>query len=274
MSSLSLLCASRVKQSVRVLELFLGCLERARLDGFVFVDDCDDAEASALLRDFASRHPTQLLPAPPRAGGYARDPITHRWDAPACARAAAMYNQLIDAALADANVGALMLVDADVLMPAELPRHLLGLERDVVSEVYWTRWEPGQPYLPQVWDLHPYGFTHVDHVLRLRGPGQFEVGGLGACTLVHRRVFEAGVRFDPIAGVPWALEDRWFCVRAAVAGFRLWADTTWPPFHVYRDAQLDEAARWVAEGCPPELFRQGWLDGEWERVVRAGLRGR
>ena len=57
----------------------------------------------------------------------------------------------------------------------------------------------------------------------------------GACTLVTRKVFEAGVDYTQIPNIRKALrgEDRHFCVRAACAGFEMWVDTHCPATHLY-----------------------------------------
>mgnify|MGYP001594399003 CR=1 FL=1 len=159
-----------------------------------------------------------------------------------------------------------------MLVPDGLATHLAGLAVPIACEVYWTRWQPAQPHLPQVWDTHPYLFDSADSIVRLREPGTYSVNGLGACTFVERKVLEAGVSFDPIPGIPWEMEDRWFCVRAAAAGFTLWADTAMPPFHVYRQAQLPEARQWALAGCRNDYFRERWLDVSWEQTIRAAMR--
>ena len=64
----------------------------------------------------------------------------------------------------------------------------------------------------------------------------------GALTLVKRRVVEAGVGYARIPNIRSALtgEDRFFCVRAACAGFSLWLDTHAPARHLYTKERYDE----------------------------------
>ena len=73
----------------------------------------------------------------------------------------------------------------------------------------------------------------------LRAPGLYEVGGLGACTMVRRDALEQGVNFRPVRNLSFWGEDRHFCVRAAARDIPLFADTVYPAFHVFRPEQLE-----------------------------------
>ncbi|MCL6593455.1 MAG: glycosyl transferase, partial [Alicyclobacillus sp.] len=74
---------------------------------------------------------------------------------------------------------------------------------------------------------------------QLRIPGIYEVGGLGACTLIRRSALEKGVNFSEIPNLSFWGEDRHFCIRAAALGLRLWVDTHVPAYHIYRLDDLD-----------------------------------
>lgn len=127
--------------------------------------------------------------------------------------------------------------------------------------------------MPNVWDSHPYGFASVDSILRLATPGTYEVGGLGACTLIHRSVLAAGVNYSPVPGISDSLiwgEDRWFCIRAAAYGFRLWADANLIPYHVYRDEQLKAATLWYdgyGYDASAESIRCSHLTSAWRQQI-------
>ncbi len=121
-------------------------------------------------------------------------------------------------------------------------------------------------YMPNVWYFHHYGFHGPESILRFRDPGEYAVGGLGAVTLIHRHAAELA-SYDPILGSPFQGEDRHFCLRASAMGFELWADTYYPPFHVYRPEQLEEAKAWRQAGCPTNYFRDAWLNADWEREI-------
>jgi len=133
--------------------------------------------------------------------------------------------------------------------------------KEIVSRIFWTKWHPDSVELPQVWLRDQYGLTalpdHADEnerardiarfLAQLRQPGLYEVGGLGACTLISRRALEKGVRFRRIPNLSLFGEDRHFCVRAAALGIPLFTDTRNPAFHIYRDADLAGADRYMRE---------------------------
>lgn len=116
-------------------------------------------------------------------------------------------------------------VDTDLVLQPETLAVLIEADKDIVSEIFWTRgwcnaWMHDQCYgMPDEW----------------KTPGLYRVGMTGACTLVKRKVFQAGVDYTPIPNIKKALvgEDRHFSVRAACLGFDMWVDTHCPATHLY-----------------------------------------
>ncbi len=121
--------------------------------------------------------------------------------------------------------------------------------------------------MPNCWDIQTYRHRSADSIIQLREPGVYEVGGLGAATLVKKKALEAGVNFARIPNLDMWGEDKHFCVRAVCLGFRLYVDTRYPLFHMYRPRDVSEGEQWLRDGCPPEYIRSK-LNGEWERRVR------
>lgn len=124
-------------------------------------------------------------------------------------------------------------VDTDVVMDTQTLRWLLKADKDIVSEVFWSK--TGDVLWCNAWMYDTYD---TDGQLDVwKHPGLYRVGMTGACTLVKRRVFESGVRYEQIPNVRKAFygEDRHFCVRAACAGFECWLDTHVPATHLYNE---------------------------------------
>jgi len=225
-----------------------------------YLDDNTEKATSLLLKNERCIRITPELPKP--------EYTEHQWNVSLTKRMATIRNAGI-AMFLQTKADALLLVDADLVLHPRLAVHLAYLNRPVVSEVFWSKWQPSDPWFPNVWDFQSCGYLNVDRIVRLREPGTYDVGGLGACTLIHRSVFEAGCNYDPIPTVlSWMGEDRHFSVRAAVLKIPLWADTQLTPFHVYRPEMLDEARVWRGAGCPPEYFKETWLTPEWEENLR------
>ena len=265
---------SPVRQDFGTLNLALG--SHVALKGVAerwYYDDNDSADSSDLLA---------------RAGGRILDPIefdkpeynvsgeTHAWTNKLVSRIACIRNRAIQEFL-KTDADALFILDSDLIAHPDLVEHLSSLGLPVVSEVFWSKWTPDQSWMPNVWDGHPYSFTSAENIVRLRDPmiedggvriNHVQVGGLGACTLISRQVLESGVRYEPVAGLNIWGEDRWFSIRASAHGFTLHADTSYPPFHVYRKEMLEEARAWLYCGCPREYFRNTILTDEWAAEIR------
>ena len=125
-------------------------------------------------------------------------------------------------------------VDTDLVLQPETLKLLLEADKDIVSEIFWTRaagTEDG--YWCNAWMYDQYGGAKAEWL----DPGLYRVGMTGACTLVKRKVFEGGVNYSPIHCIREALwgEDRWFGIRAAVLGYEAWVDTHAPALHLYTD---------------------------------------
>ena len=128
-------------------------------------------------------------------------------------------------------------VDTDILMEPETLELLLNADKDIVSEIFWTK-APSGRFWCNAW--------MVDQASGMketwRQPGLYPCGMTGALTLVKRKVFEAGVDYTRIPNIYGALkgEDRHFCVRAACAGFELWVDSHAPARHLYTRELFNE----------------------------------
>ena len=275
MSTPSVMLFSPVRVDAPTLSLVLQSHNALRgIATRVYHDDNTDDESKLLLQWEAQRGAlvTTSLPndvCPLNSGDEYRTEETHVWTEERISRVSCIRNAAIDAFLASA-CEFLFIVDADVVMHPQMVEHLVSLNLPVVSEVFWTQWEQkAKMYAPNVWDSQPYAHWNAESALRLRVPGQYNVGGLGACTLIRRDVLEnKNIRYVPVHSLNLEGEDRWFCVRCEAHGIPLVADTHFPPFHVYRPSLLDEAKIWFEQGCSPSYFANVWLNEEWEQQVR------
>ena len=258
---MKILIAAPVRQKPSILAEFLRGIDSLKCDGlqisYMFVDDNDQADASRLLEDFMRDRPGVLLRLNEQRNEYVRDEGTHRWNTGLIERVAKIKDFLLSRALKEAY-DHVFLVDSDLVLHPRTLQHLVGLGRDIVSEVFWTAWQPGQPMLPQTWltdqyTMHRQGpgetLSDADRAARalqfcwaMRDGGCHQVGGLGACTLISRRALATGISFRNISNVSFWGEDRAFCIRAVALGLELWADTRLPPLHLYRESELSRIA--------------------------------
>jgi hypothetical protein len=248
--SVRVLIASVVKQRPATLSAFLRTLRWQRLaphidTRFLFIDDCDNAESSQMLREAGKVW--DATPKPEGAEYSNAGSITHRWTVPTFNWLGAEKDRILRYA-EEERFDAVLLADSDLLLAPDTLNSLLSSERDLVSAVFYTSWAPAALPLPQVWVKHPYEFSgglvgqryEADEFLKLLSERQLmRVGGLGACTLIRSAILPR-ISFLPVEGLPthgmWQGEDRHFCVRATQQQVELWADA-WPDvFHVYREA--------------------------------------
>jgi len=226
---------SAVRQHPGVLELFLQAVSDQGAVVWVYDDNTDPASSRQLQQADVEILPAVDLPA----GGYARSEETHQWTDGAVRRVAAIKNHAI-ALFLQSRHERLLLVDSDVLLPVGGLAHLEETAVPIVAAIYWTRWHPGTAPLPNAFPITSGLLSD------LRNPGHWPVDGLGACTLIGRRVLEQ-VQFTVVPHLATEGEDRWFCWRCHQAGIPLTACTHIEPFHVYRDSDLASAVEWMRE---------------------------
>lgn len=252
------LLGSPIRQKPEILREFLTSCQELQIDNlsldYLFIDNNTEDESGQLLRRFAERHANVKLDRARGEEVYICDERTHNWDEGLIWKVAALKNMIITRAR-EGNYDYLFLVDSDVVLNPQTLVYLAGLDKDIVSEIFWTRWEPDFPELPQVWISDQYNLYESSRgenltleemarriqvfLKKLQEPGVYRVGGLGACTLLSRKAVRSGLNFDPIYNVSFIGEDRHFCIRAAVLGFDLFVDTHFPAYHIYRLSDLE-----------------------------------
>lgn len=251
-----ILVCSPVRKGPEVVREFLWGLKNlrawnCRID-FHFIDDNFNPESSSLLKRFSRPGSRVFLePAEDRICVHEVEEFSHIWTLETVNRVVRFKNHQIRFALKH-GYDYVLFVDADVIVHPDTLFWLLSARKDIISEVYWTKWSPEVNYMPQVWMYDNYSYCRsnakdpketlkrtIDVLEQLRRPGVYSVGGLGALTLISRRVLKAGVDFSGLYNISWPGEDRHFCIKAVAAGFKLYADTHAPAFHIYREEDLN-----------------------------------
>ena len=252
-----ILIGSPVKQKPLILKEFLRSLKELNKTDctidYCFVDDCDMPLSSEILLNFAAEcYRTIVMPScsiTRNGSGY----DLHNWDDKIIDRIAELKNKIIEHARQE-NYDYLFLIDSDIVLHSETLQRLLSINKDIVSNVFWTKISRWDYYEPQVWLMNPRWFydsadprtknkifrtaKSMEFIKMLKEKGTYRVGGLGACTLISQKTLKAGVNFSKLYNVDFWGEDRAFCIRAVAAGFELFVDTYYPAFHIYRECYL------------------------------------
>lgn len=166
---------------------------------------------------------------------YLKTDNDHIWTLDLMAKMSTLRNMTFRKAL-EGGYDYLFSVDTDLVLDPETLVRLIEADKDIVSEVFWTQAPSG------LWWCNAWMFDQCDSDGKWKEwaekRGLFRVGMTGACTLISRKVLEAGVDYTPVPNIKKALrgEDRHFCIRAACAGFEMWLDTNAPATHLYTRA--------------------------------------
>lgn len=253
-----------VRKSLPVLRAYLASLAWQELPPrvqlkFVFVPDFAAGQelAKEYLKEWVATRSGELLRGlPSPVGDFAEGPQhdSHQWSLSAMQRVGANKNLIIQRALA-LKADYLFFADADLILDRSTLASLLACEKPIATAVYWTRWskrgtETRQVHAaPQVWLRHPYsldgrGMDEAEFRKRLTDRDITRVWGFGACTLLDKRVLEAGIDFSPLPDVPqtgmMAGEDRHFSIKCERAHIEAWADC-WPDIHHLYHSEDEDA---------------------------------
>lgn len=268
------LVGSPIRQKHSILLEFLKGLEEAEKTGFFvsyyFVDDNIDEKSTKLLIEFGKTHDViikkgEKLTQLESFCNYFNDEITHTWDNNTIEKVAFFKDTIIEYALEN-RFDYLFFVDSDIVIDHRMLKHLLSRKVEIVSNVFWTQWQPNWQLEPQCFwipalsrrDKSPFSQEQInlkdaqqiqrDFFAKMRIPGLYKVDGLGACTLISLSALEKGVRFKKIPNLGILGEDRHFCIRAGVLDIELFYDTVYPAYHIYREEYLDRIEEFKKEG--------------------------
>lgn len=260
---------SPVHRDAPVLKLFLEGIKNLNSEQCTeiwLLDNNDDRASKELLVEFSRTNSNIKI-----FTNYGLDNLPktkyadHYWSDELIDKIIAIKNFAIHEFLVS-DFDEIFLVDSDIILNPKTLLYLQSLKIPIVSEVFWTKFTTTGNYHPNVWDYHLYKFKSADNLLRLKRPGVYEVGGLGACTLIQREPLEKGLNFSRVANLDIWGEDRHFCTRAVCLGYSLFVDTHFPAFHIYQNQLLQEAITWFQNGCQPEYFNT-WLNETWQEQI-------
>ena len=260
------LVGSPVYQKSEILEAFLKSLKNLSRDtitiDYMFVDDNIDEKSSQLLAEFKRVESKIIILQGKEQGLYLCNEESHYWDDALMLKVANYKNSIIHYAI-EKDYDYLFFVDSDLVLHPNLIEHLKAADKDIVSEIFWSQWHSDRQLEPNVWlfdeyDLVPkrlgeklcekeMSIRQIKFLNQLKIPGLYEVGGLGACTLISRDALLKGVSFMPINNLTIHGEDRFFCIRASVLGIELFVDTHYPAYHIYREQDLAGVQEYVKD---------------------------
>lgn len=168
---------------------------------------------------------------------YSKTINDHVWHNDTVAKVAEYRNMTIDYALGH-GYDYWFSIDTDIAIHPMTLKTLIEADKDICSEIFWSK-DPGGYEWCNAWMKDEYSGTEPE----FKTPGLYQVGMTGACTLIKRKVFEAGVNYDFLPNLSIWGEDRHFSIRAAAHRFELWVDTHYPAWHLFTDEVYREYMR-------------------------------
>ncbi|MFD2703190.1 glycosyltransferase [Paenibacillus shunpengii] len=254
---MKILVGSPVHQKPNILNHFLKSLLNLNKENielhYLFVDDNESIDSMLILEQFSKLEKNVTIYKSESSEHYDCNEETHIWNEQLIWKVANFKNMILRIA-EDFEFDYLFLIDSDLVLHPDTLQQLLRVEKDIISNIFWTKWQPDFPELPQVWlfdQYQQYNFSRGEVITEkelidrnkeflsmLRNPGVYEVGGLGACTLISKNAIKKGVNFSEIKNISFWGEDRHFCIRAQALGMKLYVDTHYPAYHIYRECDL------------------------------------
>ena len=135
-------------------------------------------------------------------------------------------------------------VDSDVLMKPITLKLLIKDDKDIVANIYWTDFNGKGMMLPNCYDYEGCQFNQkIGGIGRFKIMGLYDVGVVGACTLIGERVIDNPyINYYPIKNISstkW--EDQAFITRARclIPDISVCVDTRYPARHLYRQSEYE-----------------------------------
>ena len=135
-------------------------------------------------------------------------------------------------------------VDSDVLMNPMTLKLLIDDNKDIVGNIYWTDFNGKGVLLPNCYDYENVQFNqNIGGLTRLKIMGLYDIGVVGACTLIGKRVVQNElINYFPISNISstkW--EDQAFITRARclIPDITVCIDTRYPARHLYRQSEYE-----------------------------------
>lgn len=177
---------------------------------------------------------------------YVCNEQTHVWSKDNLNKMSILRNKLLKKVL-DEGYDYFFMVDSDLILHKNTLLQLLSSQKELVANIFWTEDSPGSNrFWANCWDYDQCTQENMKDWIK---PGLYEIGGTGACFLIHRSVIEKGVDYSPISNIKCFFgEDRFFCIRAICNGFKIYIDTHYPSLHLYRPSIYQEYMKYKYGG--------------------------
>lgn len=258
------LIASPIREKKEILTYYLDSLiknaevcDEICQCGFYFIDDNLDEESSEILREYKCRYEKSFKEFEIEKITFETDGEADReecWNSNKIMKMTKLRDHIVEHLLNE-NYDYLLMVDSDLILSENALSELLEAKKDIVSPVHWTNINNG--YHPNVWLYDFWDFAYRNYVgeylskaenlkrmtqffKKIKLKGLIKVGGACGCTLTRAECFRNGLKYAYFGNTSVLSEDYYFCTRASVLGYEIYADSEVDSFHIFDDAKLEE----------------------------------
>ena len=104
---------------------------------------------------FLKKVPNVMVHRADTGGEYVCDDVTHHWKERLVWKVAAFKDMMIKIA-DEYGFDYIFFIDSDLVLHPLTLRELVDSNKDIISNIFWTKWQPDAPKLPQVWLMDTY----------------------------------------------------------------------------------------------------------------------
>lgn len=108
-----------------------------------------------MLEDFSQEQNNVKLLASNQSDVYVCNGTTHYWNENLVWKVADFKNMIIEHAIKE-QYDYLFLIDSDLLLYPQTINQLISANKDITSNIFWTKWQPDAEERPQVWLYDEY----------------------------------------------------------------------------------------------------------------------
>ena len=240
-----ILITAPVHQKEDIFKEYLWSLDRllrpnnVEIKKFFYLHNCEN------LKNFLNKDEYIILND---NSSFIKTEKTHFWKNENFSAVASMRTMALEKARNE-NFDYIFSVDSDVLLNPMTLDLLISDNKDIVGNIYWTDFNGKSILMPNCYDKENMYFDpQKGGMERLKIMGVYDIGVVGACTLIGKRVIDNPyINYYPIENISttrW--EDQAFITRARclIPDITICVDTRKPARHLYRQSEYED---WIKD---------------------------
>lgn len=258
------LIAAPIREKEEILKYYLDalienvvhCMDICEC-GFYFIDDNLDKESTQILEEYKDKYGDSFIEFIVEKSMIEYNVSEDKeecWNWYKILKMSKLRDRIIQFSIEN-EYDYLFTVDSDLILSGDALMNLLEMKKDIVTPVHWTNIKSG--YHPNVWLYDFWDFAYRNYVgeyltkaenlkrmteffSKLRQKGIYKVGGACGCTLTRMECFRNGLRYSYFDNTSVLSEDYYFCTRASILGYEIYANSEIDSFHIFDMNKLDE----------------------------------